>query len=411
MISMDRVRGTVFCLAVLLAGLVVVLSPMVAAAAPQGAAHNYQGDSGGTDTDERNFISVPGVFSLRLGPGGSTPSGGFSLRNPQIDLPALNATATVEGLTVNVREGSYGWDAVTVMQSKPAGNDSVTISGTQARVQGQALNYSTELSTRVDFHPNASTQAGANITVSYDGVTGQPSFALADGSAELTAGPATVSVEGLNAGDGAFSVDSAQVMLAEADTGVRVDGFTVADGSATWEALAWYGREFNLGDAVTLSDNLVVIPGPGSENAGAGGATTTFAIKAGDLAQIDGQLILARDPATGQPALVLRNGSAVLGTAAWSLAASGVNVGPQGATVDTVQMTLAPLNLQAQVSGVAVSGDSGMTFDQARVRYLPDPAAGATAIGGFELVIDSTEAGYIVTTTTLVPAATASSQP
>jgi hypothetical protein len=401
----------VLSLAILLAGLAMVLSPMVAAAAPQGAAHSYQGDSGGADPNERNFISVPGVFSLRLGPGGSTPSGGFSLRNPQIDLPALNATATVEGLTVNVRDGSYGWDAVTVMQSKPAGNDTVTISGTQARVQGPALNYSTELTTRIDFHPDDATQAGATLMVSYDGVTGQPDFALTDGSAELTAGPAAVSVEGLNAGGGAFSVDSAQVMLPEADTGVRVDGFSVVDGSATWEALAWYGREFNLGNAVTLSDNLVVIPGPGSANAGAGGATTTFSIKAGDLAQTNGQLVFARDQATGQPALALRNGSAVLGTAAWNLAVEGVNVGPKGATVDTVQMTLAPLNLQAQVTGVALEESSGMTFDQARVRYLPDSTAGAAPIAGFELVIDSTEAGYIVTTTTLVPAATASSQP
>jgi hypothetical protein len=408
MISMDRVRGTVFCLAILLAGLAAVIFPTAAAAAPNDAPHSYQGDPGGTDTDERNFISVPGVFSLRLGPGGSTQNGGFSLQNPQIDLPALNATATVEGLSINIRDGSYGWDAVTVMQSKPAGNDALTISGTQARVQGPALNYSTELSTRIDVHPNASTQAGATLMVSYDGLTGQPSFALADGSAEVTAGPAAVSVEGLNAGDGAFSVDSAQVMFPEADTGVRVDGFTVADGNATWEALAWYGREFNLGNAVTLSDNLVVIPGPGSANAGAGGATTTFAVKAGDLAQTNGQLVFARDPATGQPALALRNGSAVLGTAAWNLTVSGVNAGPNGTTVDAVQMTLAPLNLQAQVTGVAVSEGSAVTFDQARVRYLPDPAAGATAIGGFELVIDSTDAGYIVTTTTLLPAATAS---
>jgi hypothetical protein len=407
MIPMDRVRWTVFCLAVLLAGLAAVLSPTVAAAARSQESRSYQGDSGGTDANERNFISVPGVFSLRLGPGGSTQNGGFSLRNPQIDLPALNATATVEGLTVNVREGSYGWDAITVMQSKPAGNDAVTLSGTQARVQGPALNYSTELTTRIDFHPNASTQAGATLMVSYDGLTGQPSFALADGSAEVAAGPATVTVEGLNTGDGAFSVDTVQVMLPEAETGVRVDGFAVAEGNATWEALAWYGREFNLGDAVTLSDNLVVIPGPGSANAGAGGATTTFTVKAGDLAQTNGQLVFTRDPATGQPALTLRNGSAVLGTAAWNLAVSGVNAGQNGATVDTVQMTLAPLNLQAQVTGVAVSEGSGVTFDQARVRYLPDPAAGNTAIGGFELVIDSTEAGYIVTTTTLVPTARA----
>ncbi len=54
---------------------------------------------------------------------------------------------------------------------------------------------------------------------------------------------------------------------------------------------------------------------------------------------------------------------------------------------------------------------TGISFDQARVRYLPDPAANNRAIGGFEVVIDSAEGGYVVTTTTLLPAATASSQP
>jgi len=60
---------------------------------------------------------------------------------------------------------------------------------------------------------------------------------------------------------------------------------------------------------------------------------------------------------------------------------------------------------------VTVSPGSAMTFDQARVRYLPDPTTNNTAVGGFELVIDSSDAGYMVTTTTLLPSATASSQP
>lgn len=403
---MTRMRWTMLCLAAMLAGLAAVYSPSTAAAAP-----HFQDRSGGTGAEERNFLSVPGVFSLRLGSGGSTQDGGLRLNSPQIDLPSLNATATVEGLTVNVRDGSYGWDAVTVMQSKPAGNETWTISGMQARVQGPASKFSTELTTRIDLHPNESTQAGATVTVSYDGLTGQPGFALADGNVEMTAGPATVTVEGLNAGDGALAVDAVQVMLPEADTGVRVDGFTLADGNASWEALAWYGSEFNLGNAVTLSDNLVVVPGAGARNAGAGGATTTFTIDAGELAQTSGQLIYAQDPATGQPALVLRNGNALLGAAGWNMAVSGVNTGPGGATVDTIQMTMAPLNLQAQVTGVSMASGSGMTFDQARVRYLPQATAANRAIAGFELVVDNSEAGYIVTTTTLVPAATASSQP
>jgi hypothetical protein len=403
---MTRMRWTMLCLAAMLAGLAAVFSPSTAAAAP-----HFQDRSGGTGAEERNFLSVPGVFSLRLGSGGSTQNGGLRLNSPQIDLPALNATATVEGLTVNVRDGSYGWDAVTVMQSKPAGNDTVTLSGMQARVQGPAFNYSTELSTRIDFHPNASSQAGADLMVSYDGLAGQTSFALANGSAQVAAGPATVTVEGVDAGDGALTVDAVQVMLPQADTGVRMDGFSLAGGNASWEALAWYGREFKLGDVVTLSDNLVVIPGAGSDNPGAGGATTTFTIDAGDLAQTSGQLIYAQDPATGQPVLALRNGGAVLGAAGWNMVVSGVNVGPGGATVDAVQMTMAPLNLQAQVTGVSMANGSGVTFDQARVRYTPERMADNRAIAGFELVVDNSEAGYIVTTTTLVPAATAGRQP
>ncbi len=403
---MTRMRWTMLCLAAMLAGLAAVFSPSTAAAAP-----HFQDRSGGTGAEERNFLSVPGVFSLRLGSGGSTQDGGLRLNSPQIDLPALNATATVEGLTVNVRDGSYGWDAVTVMQSKPAGNETWTISGMQARVQGPASKYSTELTTRIDLHPNASTQAGATVTVSYDGLTGQASFALADGGAQLAAGPAEVTVEGVNAGDGALTVDALQVMLPQANTGVRMDGFSLAGGNASWEALAWYGREFKLGDVVTLSDNLVVVPGADARSAVAGGATTTFTIDAGDLVQTSGQLIYAQDPATGQPALALRNGSAMLGVAGWNMAVSGINAGPSGATVDAVQMTMAPLNLQAQVTGVSMASGSGVTFDQARVRYTPERTADNRAIAGFELIVDSSEAGYIVTTTTLVPAATASSQP
>ena len=103
---MDRMRWTVFCLAILLAGLAAGLSPAVVSAAPSDAARSYQSGADGTDVNERNFLSVPGVFSLRLGSGGSTQSGALRLNSPQVDLPALNATATVEGLTVNGRDGS-----------------------------------------------------------------------------------------------------------------------------------------------------------------------------------------------------------------------------------------------------------------------------------------------------------------
>ena len=44
----------------------------------------------------------------------------------------------------------------------------------------------------------------------------------------------------------------------------------------------------------------------------------------------------------------------------------------------------------------------GMTFDQARFLYRP---VDQRTVAGFELVVDSTDAGNIVSTTTLVPTA------
>lgn len=406
---MKRVRWTMFCLALLAAGLVAAATtPRVEAS---GAAYTFRFQDGSGGTGDRNLLSLPGIFTLRLGSGGSAPGGGLRLDSTTVDLPALNATATVDGLTVNMRDGSYGWDTITLAQAAPAGNEAVTISGTQAVVQGPAANYSAELSTRIDLHPNEATEAGASLTFGFDGATGQASLAVADGSVQVTAGPATVNVAGVNSGDGGLTVDSAQVWFTEAETGVRLDGFAVDQGVASWESLAWYGQEFKLGDAVTLSDNLVVIPGPASANPAAGGATTTVAINAGDAVQAGGQLVVTYDQTTGQSVMELRNGSVSLGANGWTLAASGINSVPGGATMDSLVLTAEPLGVQAQVSGLAVGQAGGMTFDQARVLYLPSPIAQDRTVGGFELVIDSTDAGYVVSTTTLLPTASTSSQP
>ena len=88
------------------------------------------------------------------------------------------------------------------------------------------------------------------------------------------------------------------------------------------------------------------------------------------------------------------------------MAFEGVNAGQKGASVDTMLLTAEPLGVQVQVSGLAVDDSSGLTFDQARLLYQPAPASGQ-AVAGFELVVDSTDAGYVVTTTTLLPTAKA----
>lgn len=405
---MNRVRWVVFCLALLLAGLVAIGSPHSAAAGlDEARLYGYQDSSEGTQPTDRPMLSVPGVFSLWIGKGFSSQDGTLRLESAQVDLPAINATATINGFTFGLQDRSYGWDNITLMQAAPMQSTAVTIADTQVSVQGPSANYSAELSTRVDVHPSEDVQVGATITLGYDGLAGQPTFSVADGEAQVTAGPATVAVKGLNAGEDAVAVEAAQVVFPDARIGVRLDGFSTASGQPDWQALTWYGQEFKLGDVATLSDNLIVVPGPSAAAATPIGATTSFAINGGDLAAIDGQLIFTVDPTTKQPSLSLVNGSAVLGVSAWNLALEGINAGKGGATVDSVMLTAEPLSIQAQVSGLAVGGANGFTFDQARLLYLPDPAAAQQPVAGFELVIDSTEAGYIVTTTTILPTASA----
>jgi hypothetical protein len=151
----------------------------------------------------------------------------------------------------------------------------------------------------------------------------------------------------------------------------------------------------------------VVVPGPAAGGARSGGATTTFVVNVGELGQTGGQLVITTDPVTGQPAVTLRNGSARLGAAGWSVAANGIGVGPKGASVDTVTVSAEPLNLQAQVTGLEVAEGGGATFERARILYLPASTGETRAVAGFELVITSTQAGYVVTTTTLLPTAQA----
>ena len=328
---------------------------------------------------------------------------GVRLDSAQIDLPIANATATVNGLTVDLRNKNYGWDVITLKQAAPIGNEAVTVSGLEANVQGKESNFSTDASTRIDIHPNENFQAGATLGLSYDGLTGQASLSVADGSAQVVAGPATVAVDGVSVQDGALAVDGAQVVLPEAGVGFRVDGYTFANGQFDWKSFTWYGEELKLGDVATLSDMLVVVPGPSTAGTAPMGAATSFSVQAGDVATADGQVVFTYDRTTGEPTLMLRNANAQVGVPAWNVAFAGINTGKQGATVDSIVVTAAPIGVQAGVDGLTVEPAAGMSFDQAWLLYQPVEPTGEEAIAGFKLVVDSAEGGYIVSTTTLVP--------
>ncbi len=123
-------------LALLVTGLLALGAPGVAAAAPDSAAQDaYQPGSDEMDPNDRNLISLPGVFTLRLGQTSSTRDGALRFDGTQVELPAINATATIDGFTFSLRDGSYGWDAITVTQMGPRESDALTLSNTQVSVR------------------------------------------------------------------------------------------------------------------------------------------------------------------------------------------------------------------------------------------------------------------------------------
>ena len=339
---MARVRWMVLCLALLLAGLMAVGSPRTAVAALDGRyLYSLQDDAGIAVPPDQPIVSVPGVFSLWLGQGFSMLDEGIQLETAQVDLPVINATATVNGLTMSLRDKSYGWDSITLNQAAPMGNEAVTVSNLQADVGGKATNYSTDVSTRIDVHPGENVQAGATLGLSYDGMTGQASFSMADGAASVAVGPATIAVDGMSVQDGAMTVGAAQVLFPDAGVGVRIDGYTMANGQSDWKAFTWYGQEFKLGDVLTLSDTLVVAPGPSTATAAPIGATTHFASR------------WRRGPSRGSARVYLRPGyrPAIVRTPRrqrrvwsprWNVAFTGVNADKAGAQVETITMTGGP---------------------------------------------------------------------
>lgn len=399
-------RWTMLCLALLFAGFLVFGLPHPAAASANDIRpFGYRDPAQATQPPGQPIITVPGAFSLRLGQGFSSQDGRFRVENTQVDLPAINATASVNGISYDIRTNSFAWDNIVLTQQAPIQNEAVTVTGMQAIVQGQAANYSTDFSARVDVHPNENVQFGAKVGLSYDGLTGQPALRMSDGSAQIVVGPANIAVAGLNADGSMLSIDTAQVAFPEAGMGLRLEGYTLADGKSDWKALTWVGQEFTLGNAMTLTNNLVIVPGPSNTDLTAIGATTHFQIRLAENAQAGGQLVLTYDPATQQSSLALRDGSAAFGRSGWTLGINGINASQSGATVDSVVLSAEAAGVQAQVTGLAANSTDGVTFEQARLLYLPDQTTGSGVVAGFELVVDSTEMGYLVTTRTAVPTA------
>jgi hypothetical protein len=396
---MNRSRWLLVWLVVLMAGLAVLALPQpVAAATEVSGDFGYFEDGVTVTTDGGAKIAIPGILNLLLAPGGTAEAGALNLGTMEVGVPNINATAKVEGLTIGLNK--FGWNALIISQVKPAVGDTLTISGTQAIVQGPDTGYSTDLTAYLALQPNEAVQAEGTVGVIYDGLIRSTGVGISDGRVSINTAPASIELTGINSTQGGLTVDSMQIGRPAAGATTSLTGFEFAGGQADWDMLNASRSEMKLGNVVTLSDMQVNVAGPSAGFKTE--ASMNVAVDIGQLAHAEGQLVAVNDPATGQSERALRDGSAWLNTLPVSVQVTGVNQQGSTVTIDSAAFMVPPIGLEGEVNGITFGGSGATGFSDARLKYTPNPSAGG-AFGGFEITLTQADGGgYTMTTTTTV---------
>jgi hypothetical protein len=237
------------------------------------------------------------------------------------------------------------------------------------------------------------------VGIAYDGLA--RSMGLMIGDANLTANTAPVGVQVTNLNTGAGTLSSDEIRLSVPATGgsVALSGLQTGSTGLTWDSLTMSQPQVQLGENAALSDLTLVVHGPSQGYAAEGGVRVE--LSAGELGSAEAQIGLMYDPSSGKFYAALVNGTASLTTDNLSVELSGISYMGSTLSIDTVTISSPTLRIDGQISGVTVGGGSGVDFQEAWVRYLPDPAAGGS-FNGVMFKVQKSDGSYLVTTQALV---------
>jgi hypothetical protein len=385
---MKRVRWQL-CVGLFLLVLLTLALPGAAAAAPL---QGRLSDSDIVQGPVQPGFGIPGAFMLSFGK---------DLSEAQVDLPALNAVATVNGLSFSP---SPSWDSLVLKQKQPFISQGASITEAQATIAGPSKGFSSAGTAQVTLNPSPALKASGKVGFVYDAMNKRTGFAVQNGAVNLALQPANVSMTGINTGANALSIDSAKVELPASGVGVALSGYQVKDGKADWKGLTVAQdpkSSFALGNVGKLSNMQVTVAGPNAGNAMV--ASTNFALDLGKVVQADGKVYIVNQPATKQSGVAFSDTNVNLQVPGFSVAASGITSVKGGAMIDQVTLKAQPLNMQAELTGVVVGGTSGFAFDEAKLTY----GQGATKPGGFEMTVTKSPQGYLLTSQSMIPASAA----
>jgi hypothetical protein len=325
---------------------------------------------------------------------------GRDLSEAQVDLPALNAVATVNGLSFSP---SPSWDSLVLKQKQPFISQGASITEGQATIAGPSKGFSSAGTAQVVLNPSPAVKASGKVGFVYDGMNKRTGFAIQNGALNLALQPANVSMTGINTGANAMSIDSAKVEIPSAGVALAMTGYQVKDGKADWRNLTVAQDPKNslaLGNVGKLSNMQVTVASPSSGYAVV--ASSNFAFDFGKVVQADGKVYIVNQPATKQSGVAFSDANVALNVPGFNVAANGITSVKGGVMIDEVTLTAQPLNMQAEVTGVVVGGTAGFTFEEAKLTY-----GQCVQQGGFEMTVTKSPQGYLVTTQTMIPASAA----
>ncbi|MGE5603049.1 MAG: hypothetical protein ACM30E_08360 [Nitrososphaerales archaeon] len=363
-----------------------------------GLAAASSGDAAAVQGPPAPTLSVPGVFSVSLGQGFTSTPEGVTLDSAQIAIPAVGAVATVEGLRLGQNFQPQDWDAITVTQPAPRETDTYSISNATLAVGGPSSGYSTTAYADFDLHGSENVKINGTFGVRFDGLARTVGVGMRDADLALQAGPLNVTLTGANSQVGGMAIDQISVSGDRTGASLEVSGFQSTPAGVDWDSLDVSGGPLTIGNALVVSPvNLHV---GGSSDAYARTAVVGLDVTAGNVAQVQGTLVTNMDPATGARQFALQNASATVGTGNFSLGFDGMNTGPTGTSVDNVKLQAGQVGFTAEVNGLTVDPAGQAAFENATIQYQPQ---GAGTASGFVMEINQTDAGYVMTTTTLLP--------
>ena len=336
----------------------------------------------------------------------NTGQGTLTIDSAQVGLPIIASAMTVNGFQTG--NAGTSWDSLTVAQSPDAPlkiGEVATISGIQLDVPGTGTEGATTASAQVELHPGPGFQAEGTVGVVRAGASGSSGMMIQDASVTMPTWPVSLAITGINTGQGTLTVDSAQVGIPAAGSAVTINGLETGSGGTSWDSLSVAqgpNAALKIGDVATISGIELSVPGSGSEQATT--LSANFEFNAGEVAHLEGQVIGVKDSTGGPSGVALKDTTATVQIPGWGLQLSGINSVQGGVKVDNISFAAEPINLTAELTGVTVGAGGGMAFDQAQITYLPTKD-GKPAPGAFQVTMVPSDAGYILTTTSLLPIA------